>query len=303
MTTAIVNRSTSQAVAHAIQPPNATVVEEALKLPLKSTIAMNASYLSRSPSHSRNKASELVDCPPPPDPPRDTNGRLSEVVKAACMALIRCANAMHLDLRLQHGAAAAEYKAQLDQHKADYPLQHNLKQPVYRIPPEILSHILVLVYTSPFPDWDDPAFPPLSRVALVSRHWRDVVSSTPRLWARVYGWMEDKERELSLQKAGSAPLDVCLYIDPKDPEIHLNTRHLMAAVIPLSSQWRSFQILQEQLSPSLVGCLESPTPYLRYLWVHSDGQSNHIDLGSGPQLNSLDMRAFTVPGTPFGSTL
>jgi hypothetical protein len=119
-------------------------------------------------------------------PDRDEKGKLSEIIKVACQALIREADTQSRHLRLQHDTDTAEYRRQRDLRLAEDRFQKNVHVPLHKLPLEVFSNILVLRHIERVEGFHGPSVMAwLRSVASVARYWRHVVLSTPQLWSFV----------------------------------------------------------------------------------------------------------------------
>ena len=83
----------------------------------------------------------------------------------------------------------------------------SVSRAVYRLPPELVSHIARFV-----PDEEDVDALSIIPPTHVCRFWRDSIISTPELWALIYS-ERVKLANLSLERAKAVPLSIHLSLD------------------------------------------------------------------------------------------
>lgn len=158
------------------------------------------------------------------------NGRLSELVKVACQALIREADIKACQLRTQHDAQAVEYRRKRDRELADTRYRQNALLPIHNLPVEIFSNVLILVAQgeSVIRYWK------LQSLASVAQYWKQVVLSTPQLWASWHEAMSPTQRRWSLCRSRTVPVDI--YLDSYDGS---GRPPFVKAILPHSGRWRT----------------------------------------------------------------
>lgn len=130
--------------------------------------------------------------------------RLAELVKVACQSLVREADIQSSELRREHDADAVAYRRKRDLEIAELNHQRNWQAPIIQLPVEVFSNILSISLLNS----SHRHFERLRELALVAKYWRDVVTSTPRLWAVVSDRMSTVEVDLVLKKSKNVALDV-----------------------------------------------------------------------------------------------
>ncbi|KAG8874064.1 hypothetical protein FRB97_006195, partial [Tulasnella sp. 331] len=257
-------------VSHHLNPPDPTVVQGALSLLIESVKTANRDY--------------ITDIKDPVGFERNANGRLSELVKVACQALIREADTRSADLRRVHDRKATEYR---DQRMAEY--EQNSSLPIHKIPIELFRGILEMVMHE---GSINAILWPLARV---SKYWKQVVISTPQWWSRLNDNMSETDLRWSLYWSNGALLDVSSYPGEDLGDSYSRT------VASVSEQWRS---LQGRYVPQMVlSRLKSHAPVLQHLRLVGRGFSSSADttnrrpveLGEGLGLTSLSLeRVYTT---------
>lgn len=201
------------------------------------------------------------------------DGRLSEVIKVACQALIREADTQSTRLRDSHTPHVAEYRLAANQHS-----------PIHRLPLEILSAILAFAVDSHGGKiWRSVRRTEcLDLLASVSKHWRHVVVSTPQLWIRVEEGSCGTELRRIKNHSGSALLDV---------QFRTGVLSLLCGrsdlVSPFSSfvsenrhRLRTLKASTDRVTPEFLENLLK-APWLQDLTLTGDKQQHHFELRSG----------------------
>ncbi|KAJ7727922.1 hypothetical protein B0H16DRAFT_1778190 [Mycena metata] len=166
------------------------------------------------------------------------------------------------------------------------------------LPPEILSEIFVHC----LPAWPrpDPDQAPLL-LCRVSRRFREVAVSTPRLWSSLcvdfgdYNYPCESIPSLWLSRARSVPLSLWLY-DDWDKKVPCSLeRSLFPIVIDLSEQWRLL-VIGGSFWASLFhdGSLNGKVPLLEELSIDDFG-SHPVILHDAPKLPNEPTRYVNIP--------
>ncbi|KAG8905369.1 hypothetical protein FRB99_009038 [Tulasnella sp. 403] len=152
-----------------------------------------------------------------------------------------------------------------------------------RLPTELLANILLLACSVPDDDISKSIHHDrLHMFAQVSTLWKDVVCHTPRLWAYIDSSPWPK-MELCLRKSKDSPLT-----------LRLGWREEAALPFLASSAWRWQSLHIEHMDiQGPVGCVETPTPLLRYLTLDNGADiETHTPvwkMSGGPQLQTLTL--------------
>ncbi|KDQ21120.1 hypothetical protein BOTBODRAFT_183766 [Botryobasidium botryosum FD-172 SS1] len=191
---------------------------------------------------------------------------------------------------------------------------HNQRQPIYRLPNELLVMIFELAVCS-----DQSAFQPLDmkapiNISRVSRHWRECASSAHTLWRRIDS-MNLHIAHVFLSRSGCIPLDIELtnmylwynehFVDTKSYQIangyFKNPATFFQPLLPHVHRWRSLIIPRVEIG-DLHKILRSPAPNLKALCVRSLGAwsgelSRVSDLfgGDPPCLDVLELTRVPLP--------
>ncbi|KAG9007661.1 hypothetical protein FRB94_014083 [Tulasnella sp. JGI-2019a] len=259
-----------------LNPPDLEVVQNALSSLIENAKLVNQDYLSNTNND--------------PAFDRDAKGRLSELIKVACQALIREADIKSCDQRLQHDVEAAEYRRQRDSQLADTRYTQNASLPIHQFPVELFSKILTFVVHTTNINYYDVE-PTLRRLASVARHWKDVILSTPQLWSNLHEAMSATFVHLSLNRSKTVPLDVCFYRESYNysaPQLGPFSQ----TILPLSDRWRSVE--GPYLAPQILEKLASQVPILQVLRLVRTSTEG-VQLGEGLHLQTLNLTEVCVP--------
>lgn len=217
---------------------------------------------------------------------RDKKVRMSEIIKVACQALIREADAQSHHLRLEYDAQAARYRHGCAVALAEQAYRHNQLQPVQMIPPELLGEVFGIIV--PMRDLRRPgaAIALLRRLASVCKHWKEVVLSTPQLWAFISDQLPDRQFKWAIAMSKALPLHIRVvgYGPGK--------RHHQETILRLAHRWASLLASTDKdanLPAGFSEALASPTPLLQDLTIASSDGSLNIFLGDGPPLRHLNL--------------
>ncbi|KAJ7771677.1 hypothetical protein B0H16DRAFT_1410200, partial [Mycena metata] len=187
----------------------------------------------------------------------------------------------------------AELRRRSEQHKF-------IVAPIRRVPREILAEIFLQLATME-EDGGKPDYyhlPLLHRAPLifgeVSRAWRTVSLSTPRLWSSISLRCGNKQSQTNsalcatwLKRAGSLPLSIrfsrtghfelAALGEPVSPAVVRNCQDLMKAILPYSRRWRFLHF--QNLPPSSYDIIDSlqpgSVPILEYLSVENIAGPRH----------------------------
>lgn len=175
--------------------------------------------------------------------------------------------------------------------------------PVHRLPNETLSHIFELaVHIDNLEPWRRPRFP--RDLVRVSRQWRRVAMSSPRLWTNIA--IDEGQESLSLLESyilnsKQTPLDIRLFFNTKKfqplPYVSLVTPHI--------HRWRSFDF-RHSPAETIIPHLSTPAPMLEMLYLdcawrqtleESDLSITDLNLFSGqtPRLRQLSLTGVFIP--------
>ncbi|KAG9004706.1 hypothetical protein FRB93_010197 [Tulasnella sp. JGI-2019a] len=258
-----------------LNPPDLEVVQNALSSLIGGTKAANQDYLSNTEED--------------PAFDRDAKGRLSELIKVACQALIREADIESCDQRLQHDVEAAEYRQKRDNQLADTRYRQNALLPIHQFPVELFSNVLTFVVQGKNLQYYEIEHM-LRQLARVAHHWKYAVLSTPQLWAYLHQGMSSAFIRISLHRSKTVPLDVFFYTDSYAHDMsQLGT--FAESILPHSHRWRSLD--GPYLAPRILEKLASHAPAFRHLrLVRSPVQG--IQLGEGPHLQTLDLTSVSL---------
>lgn len=222
---------------------------------------------SRSPGFNRNKRAWL-----------------SESIKVACQALVHEADIQSFDLMRQHSLSAADYGRRHDANRVvALPSPTEFKS----LPVEIFGLILMASMSL------DPAehMRRLMNLAAVSRHWREVVLSTPELWVIISDRMSVKELDWSIRRSGSLQLEV-LYEDSSSRGVNPVQAKFDEVVMLHRPRWKS--LTMKRFHPHVTSSLKDETPALRHLRI-SFGPTHSIELGNGEHLRVVEVKHVGLP--------
>ncbi|ESK83221.1 hypothetical protein Moror_3278 [Moniliophthora roreri MCA 2997] len=188
------------------------------------------------------------------------------------------------------------YEAEINQHKAAIMAlesrRNNMKKmaekyrfllsPVHRLPPEILASIFGYCCERNVLTPEEP--PPAMVLSMVCGRWREILLSTPSLWASIdiiTDWwdpddysMLDRIAQIFILRSRSQPLTLSLNMEQLLPTFQLVA--FVNALISTSSRWKSLQLSLETSTARDFGldAIRGKLPLLEYLdlqvWVYDD---------------------------------
>ncbi|KAJ6519320.1 hypothetical protein C8R45DRAFT_1204511 [Mycena sanguinolenta] len=197
--------------------------------------------------------------------------------------------------------------------------------PIRRVPPEIMAEIFLHLTAieaksrmhrchgsgcASFFAKNDEVRPVLHRAPLifgeVSRYWRDIAFSTPRLWNSIsidctHEKLQDRISlcDAWLKRSGSLPLSIRFHRAPEsqDPSQYAinDCQNLLQTILPYAQRWRLLELADVPASSYdgiLQGCLPNSLPVLEALSVGSsppDPSSSEpwAELRTAPNLRFL----------------
>lgn len=221
---------------------------------------------------------------------RDLKGKLSEIAKSACQALIREADTLARHFHLEHLADAAEYRRKRDLQLAEDRFRQNLHVPLHKLPVEIFSRILV--FRQIIEEDRSTAISGLRLTASVARYWRHVVLSTPQLWSYLSDTMSSVHQGWCFERSKTVPLDLDFrYSKGMNDPIHQKA-------LNLSHRWRSLRVSRVGLSKPFQVCLGTCVPLLQYLDLdpYNPGHNAPLyQLSDGLDLRTVALSGCAVP--------
>ncbi|KAG8862289.1 hypothetical protein FRB96_001868 [Tulasnella sp. 330] len=196
--------------------------------------------------------------------------------------------------------ALESFQLYIHEKLARYSLHRNtVGSKSYELPVELLSHILRL--SVPLEDWSVER---LQELAQVSRRWKDIVTSTPKLWAvaKVTNHQDPSglswrtHLDLALRMSHNSPLSV-FHINQERPDYDSlssdirRCEEFMTIVGRHTARWKSVHYSGHRLR-SIVSALERPCPSLEDLSVvfdrHLEGSRMRIIPGARLRHITLD---------------
>lgn len=136
-------------------------------------------------------------------------------------------------VRREHDAAAVEYRWKRDIETARVNHQRNQQAPIIQLPVEVFT---IILFTS-LPWMPADTIQCLRELASVAKHWWDVISSAPQLWAFVSDTLSIVEVEWVLRRSKDVPLEVVFSSYEED------SWEFSTAISAHASRWRTLQIL------------------------------------------------------------
>ncbi|KAG8862969.1 hypothetical protein FRB96_000389 [Tulasnella sp. 330] len=260
-----------QPVADVLEPPEIDVVKRALTMLIDSTQCIN----KERPSMITQDA----------DPDECVKVRLSEVIKVACQALVREADTLSRDLRREYDASALKYRRQRDAHLADLAYRWNTFAPITNLPIEVFSNILILAAAVENVNKHPEV---LMALAIVGKHWKEVVISTPQLWSRLQEHMSSAQLKLAIERSGTTPLEIVFQGEAQYSGAYAKQR-FATAVNPVVQRWGTLDCWCPP--QGLLDLLEFEASSLQNIRLISrvPGDDNRFGLGIGARLRSLEL--------------
>ncbi|KAG8986345.1 hypothetical protein FRB93_005341 [Tulasnella sp. JGI-2019a] len=262
-----------------LNPPDADVVKTALTLLIESTKDKNEAYLSKTEQT--------------PDEACNSTGRLSELIKVACEALVREADTQSGDLRREHDASALAYRRRRDAQAAAEAYRHNLLVPINNLPVEVFSNILIFTSARWYLQGLDH-IRGIRTLATVGRYWKEVVFSTPQLWSTLQESMTPKQLDLAIERSRTTSLDIQFEGNGYNNNSRSRRESFTASISPYVQRWRSLQA--ENIDHSIMGPLVTDAKLLQNLRLNSAiwGSSPRVALSDGVRLSSLALTRVEV---------
>ncbi|KAG8907410.1 hypothetical protein FRB99_004435 [Tulasnella sp. 403] len=219
-----------------MKPPTRTAVNQAIAILLESTYQENGI--------GKKKDSRLSDLS------TVQLDRLAEAVETA---------------RLTINREAQNRAARLRQYR-------NSLAPIHRLPVEILVQILFASLNHDPNAW---AVLTLRDLASVSKHWMEIIASTPYFWSIVSVAFPVDTIRLVLRKSKNVPLRVHCW-SPDILPVTEGTEEFMEVVSEYSSRWQSLSF-RGHATPKVMEYLESSKPALidlnvQFLWCYRASQ-------------------------------
>ncbi|KAG8874088.1 hypothetical protein FRB97_006178 [Tulasnella sp. 331] len=260
-----------RAVEDELEPPEINIVKRALSMLVDSTQSINNTRLSMITGNSNSD-----EC---------VNGRMSELIKVACQALVREADIQSSDLRHEHDARALAYRRRRDAQVAELAYRQNTLAPINNLPFEVLSDIIVLTVATSV----GSIHKVLLTLATVVKHWKEVVFSTPRLWSKLEESMSPTQLELAISRSSTTRLDILLPGKGLSEDGGVKRNEFVARVIPFVQRWRTLDGLQ--VPDSVLDILEFEAPALQTIRLRRWGRDeiSRFGLGIGARLRSLEL--------------
>lgn len=168
--------------------------------------------------------------------------------------------------------------------------QRNWHVPIIRLPVEVFSDILF----GSLVGLEATSVERLRELAMVAKHWRDVVAATPGLWVMAAEGMRTKDLALTLRKSKHSRLDVIFRSQD-------STEDFVAAIVPHASRWRSIRITRrgaQNISSSLSSqarLLEDIRIYKRYSPDSPASPASRLELCEGVCFRHVDLWRVALP--------
>ncbi|KAG8854298.1 hypothetical protein FRB96_007703 [Tulasnella sp. 330] len=279
------NFDSTQSVEEDCQPPSPEVMKQALSELVKSIQEAN---------NMRNQ--KMGQTPDDSDPNED--GRLPELVKVACQALVLEADIQSSELRRRHEARVIEFRRQNSPRETPSAAIHNALAPINNLPVELFSNILLIASLD---GWGRKSHHDVCGIlGSVGKHWFEVVISTPQFWSTLDERMPLKHLQLAIERSKSAPLHVRFDGPAFYPSQLLKRNSFTEWVLPHAHRWRAIEGVK--VPRCILECLEEDTPGLQSIvvrpsWSNFGLPTERLELGNGARVQSLRLHNVAVPWT------
>lgn len=180
-------------------------------------------------------------------------------------------------------SALHDLKMHIDGHIVTLARRRNSRLPLNRLPPELVSDILIEVV----PSGDIPELQKLAQVQIV---WRDIILSNARFWTHLDLEESLETIALKLRRSKNSPLDIGDFA-PEDYDF----QPFYDLIAPHAHRWRAFSFWECPLE-IVRASLETPLPMMERLMVLGDGKGpTFLNLIGGPRLRHVHIGAFEIP--------
>lgn len=187
----------------------------------------------------------------------------------------------------------------------------NARVPIHKLPPEILTNILLLDLRAFYArdlDVDHGPLPHSRRrnLAGVCHSWLNLVIDTPALWTDIQ--REDKDRVVALTRSRNAPLRIH-YRYPKKASLHSASSdflQFLQEVAPSLHRWQSVRLAVPLMSRNIAGemqkCIQGETASLLDFAAHrinallseADQSLYYFDLKGNKGLRHVSLSGFSL---------
>ncbi|KAG8881035.1 hypothetical protein FRB97_000224 [Tulasnella sp. 331] len=265
-----------------VNPPGLDVIKLALLMVIQSTHIMNQAH--------------LLKMAQTPQPHQTADGRLSELIKVACQALVREADIQSGVLRHKHDTSAAEFRRQRDSKAAALAYRQNSLVPISNLPVELFSNIIILASLE---GWGHLShIDVVGTLVMVSKHWSDVVFATPQLWSTLEEVMSQKQLVLSIERSKGLSLNIHFHriVMPSFEQLHRES--FISTIVPHMHRWRSID--GHEIPWQVIEGLESNASLLQHIQMEQAEWHNHMPtvLGDGIQLRHLHLTNIGIIPNP-----
>ncbi|KAG8943902.1 hypothetical protein FRC04_002443 [Tulasnella sp. 424] len=177
--------------------------------------------------------------------------------------------------------------------------QWNAAQPISKLPPELIAHIVALGFpiTHHFGDRGEclPYFymEAIGSLATISRTWRNALIGTPSLWGLLSTELQPHKNRISLERSGTCPLMVAV-ISWEDGLSSAD--ELLDLALPHWNRWSHVRLTWIAPRDRIIKLLTSAAPQLKTLDFeeYKMADSKPIDLFGGYAPGLRDIRVSTV---------